>query len=63
MSRIEENSSYNAHDIELIRDKRIVFIIDEAHRDVFGEMLRTIKENRELGVPVVEEIWESVLKM
>ena len=44
MSRIEENSSYNAHDIELIRDKRIVFIIDEAHRDVFGEMLRTIKE-------------------
>jgi 3-dehydro-L-gulonate 2-dehydrogenase len=26
-------------------------------------MLRTIKENRELGVPVVEEIWESVLKM
>ena len=30
MSRIEENSSYNAHDIELIRDKRIVFIIDEA---------------------------------
>lgn len=44
MSRVEENSSYNAHDIELIRDKRIVFIIDEAHRDVFGEMLRTIKE-------------------
>lgn len=44
MSRVEENSSYNARDIELIRDKRIVFIIDEAHRDVFGEMLRTIKE-------------------
>ena len=43
MSRIEENSSYNARDIELIREKRIVFIIDEAHRDVFGEMLRTIK--------------------
>lgn len=44
MSRIEENSSYNAHDIELIRDKRIVFIVDEAHRDVFGEMMYTIKE-------------------
>lgn len=44
MSRIEENSSFNAHDIELIREKRIVFIIDEAHRDVFGEMLRKIKE-------------------
>lgn len=45
MSRIEENDSYNAHDIELIRDKRIVFIVDEAHRDVFGEMMHTIKEN------------------
>lgn len=44
MSRIEENSAYNARDIELIRRKRIVFIIDEAHRDVFGEMLRKIKE-------------------
>lgn len=44
MSRIEENSSYNSRDIELIQEKRIVFIIDEAHRDVFGEMLRKIKE-------------------
>ncbi|MDO4323152.1 MAG: HsdR family type I site-specific deoxyribonuclease [Lachnospiraceae bacterium] len=44
MSRVEEDSSFNAHDIELIREKRIVFIIDEAHRDVFGEMLQTIKE-------------------
>jgi type I restriction enzyme R subunit len=44
MSRVEEDSGFNAHDIELIQEKRIVFIIDEAHRDVFGEMLRTIKE-------------------
>lgn len=44
MSRVEEDSGFNAHDIKLIQDKRIVFIIDEAHRDVFGEMLRTIKE-------------------
>lgn len=44
MSRVEEDSGFNAHDIGLIQDKRIVFIIDEAHRDVFGEMLRTIKE-------------------
>lgn len=43
MSRVEENNGFKAHDIELIRDKRIVFIIDEAHRDVFGEMLRKIK--------------------
>lgn len=38
------NCRLNSHDIELIRKKRIVFIIDEAHRNVFGEMLRTIKE-------------------
>lgn len=44
MSRVEEENGFNAHDIELIQYKRVVFIIDEAHRDVFGEMLRTIKE-------------------
>ena len=44
MSRVEEDSGFNAHDIGLIQSKRIVFIIDEAHRDVFGEMLRTIKD-------------------
>ena len=44
MSRVEEDNGYNARDIEIIRDKRLVFIIDEAHRDVFGEMLRTIKD-------------------
>jgi type I restriction enzyme R subunit len=43
MSRVEEGG-FKAHDIKLIQEKRIVFIIDEAHRDVFGEMLRTIKE-------------------
>lgn len=43
MSRVEEDGGFNAHDIELIRKKRVVFIIDEAHRDVFGEMLLTIK--------------------
>ncbi|HML68505.1 MAG TPA: HsdR family type I site-specific deoxyribonuclease [Clostridia bacterium] len=44
MSRVEEDNGYNTHDIESMNRKRIVFIIDEAHRDVFGEMLRTIKE-------------------
>ncbi len=44
MSRIKKDNGYNTRDIEIIRDKRLVFIIDEAHRDVFGEMLRTIKE-------------------
>lgn len=44
MSRIEEDGGYKAKDIELISRKRLVFIVDEAHRDVFGDMLRTIKE-------------------
>lgn len=44
MSRVEEDNGYNTRDIEIIRGKRLVFIIDEAHRDVFGEMLRTIKD-------------------
>ena len=34
----------SAHDIELMRKKRIVFIVDEAHRSTFGDMLITIKQ-------------------
>ena len=33
----------NAADIETIRAKRLVFIVDEAHRSTFGEMLIVIK--------------------
>lgn len=46
MSNIkDEGEGLNAHDIELINKKRIVFIIDEAHRSTMGiEMLPTIKE-------------------
>ena len=44
MSRIEEDGGYKASDIAKIRKKRIVFIIDEAHRSVFGDMLKTIKK-------------------
>ena len=44
MSNIEEDGSKNDHDIALINKKRIVFIVDEAHRSTFGEeMLPTIK--------------------
>ena len=39
----EENSGLKSHDIALINAKRIVFIIDEAHRSTFGDMLITIK--------------------
>ncbi|MBL0300578.1 MAG: type I restriction endonuclease subunit R [Cytophagaceae bacterium] len=39
----ETDGGLNAHDLELMRSKRIVFIIDEAHRSTFGDMLITIK--------------------
>ena len=45
MSNIsEENDGLKAVDIEIINRKRLVFIVDEAHRSTFGEMLRTIKD-------------------
>ncbi len=44
MSNIkDEAGGLNASDIEYINSKRIVFIIDEAHRSTFGDMLITIK--------------------
>ena len=44
MSRIkDEEEGLKADDIEKINKKRIVFIVDEAHRSTFGEMLQTIK--------------------
>lgn len=44
MSNIkDEEGGLNARDMELIGKKRIVFIVDEAHRSTFGDMLITIK--------------------
>lgn len=43
MSRIKYDEGTNTDDIEKINKKRIVFIVDECHRSVFGEMLSTIK--------------------
>ena len=44
MSRIKEDADgICSMDVEKMKSKRIVFIIDEAHRDVDGEMLYTIK--------------------
>ena len=44
MSNIkDEDDGINAHDIQLMNSKRIVFIIDEAHRSTFGDMLIAIK--------------------
>jgi len=48
MSNISEDAnnegvSFQSHDIEIINNQRLVFIIDEAHRSTFGDMLITIK--------------------
>ena len=44
MSNIhDEEEGLKSKDIELINAKRIVFIVDEAHRSTFGDMLITIK--------------------
>ena len=63
MSNInEEESGLKSHDIALINAKRIVFIIDEAHRSTFGDMLITIKNTFPsalffgfTGTPIQEE--------
>jgi type I restriction enzyme R subunit len=63
MSNIyREAEGLNFHDIELMNRKRIVFIVDEAHRSTFGDMLGTIKTTFPLalffgftGTPIHEE--------
>ena len=44
MSVIKRLMGIYTHDLELINKKRIVFIVDECHRDTFGTMMSTIKE-------------------
>ena len=45
MSNIkDEEGGLNAADIETMNSKRIVFIVDEAHRSTFGDMLITVKK-------------------
>jgi type I restriction enzyme R subunit len=58
----DDGTATNSADIEKIRAKRLVFIIDEAHRSTFGDMLTTIKRTfpRALffgftGTPIQEE--------
>ena len=43
MSNIQAEEGINEADIAKISAKRLVFIIDEAHRTTFGDMLLTIK--------------------
>jgi len=44
MSNIKEESGMNTADLRKMADKRIVFIVDEAHRSTFGEMLIAVKK-------------------
>ena len=63
MSRIFEDGSKKIQkDIELINRKRIVFIVDECHRDTFGDMMNTVKVTFPCalffgftGTPILEE--------
>lgn len=63
MSNIkDEEGGMNAKDIEVINGKRLVFIVDEAHRSTFGAMLSIIKNTFPnaiffgfTGTPVFEE--------
>lgn len=44
MSLINEEEGANGADIKIMNSKRIVFIVDEAHRSTFGDMLIMIKK-------------------
>ena len=61
-SNIKAEEGVNEADIEQISSKRLVFIIDEAHRTTFGDMLLTIKHSFPnalffgfTGTPIEEE--------
>ncbi|MDY5780143.1 MAG: DEAD/DEAH box helicase family protein [Succinivibrionaceae bacterium] len=43
MSKISKDGAIGPNDLEKIRKKKIVFIIDECHRSTFGDMLADIK--------------------
>lgn len=62
MSRISEDEGVKAADLAKIREKRVVFIVDEAHRSTFGDMLLVIKQTLPdalffgfTGTPIHEE--------
>lgn len=63
MSRVvDDGLKKRQRDIEIIGKKRIVFIVDECHRDTFGEMMSNIKETFPYalffgftGTPIQEE--------
>lgn len=63
MSRVVDSDlKKRSSDIAIINKKRIVFIIDECHRDTFGDMMNSVKETFPhalffgfTGTPIQEE--------
>lgn len=63
MYRVSDDGTYRKErDIDRINKKRIVFIVDECHRDTFGNMMSTIKQTFPYavffgfsGTPIQEE--------
>lgn len=63
MSNIKDDASnLNTADLDKMQSKRIVFIVDEAHRSTFGDMMITIKQTFPkalffgfTGTPIQEE--------
>ncbi len=43
MSNVQDDGGTKAADLERMRQKRIVFIVDECHRSTFGEMMQDIR--------------------
>lgn len=61
MSKIKKEGAANEHDLEKINHKRIVVIIDECHRDTFGDMYLDIRDTLKhavyfgfTGTPITE---------
>ena len=61
MCKIGDEMKSRQRDIEKIRSKHIILIVDEAHRDVFGDMFSAIKETFPkavrfgfTGTPIIE---------
>ncbi|MGI6593514.1 MAG: type I restriction endonuclease subunit R [Christensenellales bacterium] len=62
MSNIKEDSKYSQQELDRIINKRIVFIVDEAHRSTFGDMMYDIKNTFTkalffgfTGTPIIEK--------
>ena len=66
MSRVNPETMKTA-DLDLIRSKRVVFIVDEAHRTTFGDMLASVKHTLPnalffgfTGTPIHDETRRSI---